>query len=1108
MLPGHTAPAAPPAAPLAEEVPAEGSDWKLTDLISVSTLQSIQDTFARAFGLPTVIVDPSGANATRITHRLGFCEDLTRTSPVGGPRCLDCDLRAMHQAREDGRPTIFECWNGLYDAAIPIAPKGKVLGYFLCGQVLTDAPDRERYKQTAGELGVEPDRYVAALDDVRILPYEQYRASVESMHVLADMIAEQAAAAIDNLMILEEALNAKEEASGLMEELDNILGTLSDIGSQPDYRSTLEAIADNLARLIPYDSCLIYILDDATDTLVPAIVRDPYPDALRAFRPTVGEGIVGKVAATRTERLIEDASVDPDFIEIPGAPAEPEALLAVPMVHKQKLLGVISLSRFERQCFTEHEFRILSALASTQAALAVENVRMYERERQLLDRYRLLADLGTEFVAADSLDEVKEQLLSRTAEIFSADRCFVAIPAELQDDVRVQMREGRGRSWVADVPLSRAARLSWIRLHNERTAGRGLFDAWAREIVDQLSERADVASFIAEPLTTASGIIGAVFVGWHRPVDPQAGDRRMLKVIAGAAGATLSNFAVHAQTDSSLRLKVEQLQTLTRLAERLSGSTEERSIVAELLQAAIEIGNLEGAAYLARGSQRWILRQSSGAAQSDHLPAILDGLESRGRLSGVTWTADRDEQLVVVALPVGERVAALVGRAAAGHDAHAGDAEVEPLLTALARYASVAIERAQLYEAQQSAIARLERSNLAADQTNRQLNHLLELQRELTVEVLESSGLEPVARSLAEMTQAEVVVVDAWAEVLARWPEDSTLSWEPPERRDVFATATETEGEHTIVACPAVVEGEALAWVVACAHGELTQVGRAALEHGALLTALELLRERTALEVEVRLRGGLVEELFSGQFVEEMVLKQGLGLGFDLTAPSRVILVEPASGDATRGDIETIYAMVSARTERWSAQTLSTVRGNLVVVLCHETPDEPDARLEDELLEALCRRLPKPAVNVACGTRAASLAGYRESYIAARRGLDLLRMMERVGSVFSFRDAGVEHLLMRTTEPEIVLEFMSTYVEPLERYDANHSSDLRHSLETYYATGLNVEGTARRLHIHVSTLRYRLKKIEQLLGVDVKGAGRLDVELALRAATVLHPLRK
>ena len=180
----------------------------------VETLQSIQDTFAAPSGCRRDHRH-RGRNATAITHRVTLCEDLTRPSSVAGPRCTHCDRCAMSQAADTSGPSIFKCWNGLYDCAIPIAPKGQVLGYFLCGQIFTDTPDSGRYANTAGEIGVDPDEYLRALEDVAIVPYEQYEGAVQSMHVLAEMIAEQAAASIDSLQMLEEARRAKEAPSHL-----------------------------------------------------------------------------------------------------------------------------------------------------------------------------------------------------------------------------------------------------------------------------------------------------------------------------------------------------------------------------------------------------------------------------------------------------------------------------------------------------------------------------------------------------------------------------------------------------------------------------------------------------------------------------------------------------------------------------------------------------------------------------------------------------------------------------------------------------------------------------------------------------------------------------
>ena len=940
----------------------EEEQWRLTDLIDVATLQSIQDAFARSFGLPTVIVYPDGTNVTEITHRLRFCEDLTRGSAVGGPRCMECDLAAMDEAARSSRPAIFECWNGLYDCAIPIAPKGTVLGYFLCGQIFSDRPDANRYRDTARVIGTDPDEYVDALSEVRILPLDRYRASVESMHVLAQMIAEQAAAAIDNFKMLEDALKAKEDASRLMEELDSILEAFAEIGSQPDYRSTMEAIAENLSKLVPYDSCLIYVADDTTDDLTPVVVRDPYSHALKDFRPTKGKGIVGKVAATGVGRRIVDAALEPDFQPIPDVPLEPEAMLVVPMVHKGALLGVISLSRFERRVFTEQEFRILSVVSTTQAALAIENARMHERERRMADQYRLLAELGTDLVQARSQANIRERLLSKAMEIFHADICFVATPGAVAGEVAVETRAGRERGRTT-IGLSKAARLAAVRLQNDEHTDRAVFDAWASGIEAGIFGET-ARSFLAEPMAAASGFLGGLFVGWNTGGERRDHERRLLSVVAGAAAVSMSNMAARAETDSSLRRRAVELQ---------------------------------------------------------------------------------------------------------------------------------------------ETIAQLQRANMDASQRYDRWRRLMAAHRASTIAVLEARGLESVTRSLAELLGSEVVIVGVQGGVLARWPATATVEWDLEGLDGARSDTVVLERDGDVVqAAPAIVEGEVLAWVVARSTHAPEEIERTAVEYGALLTAIGLLRERTAIEVETRLRGGLVEELFSGEFADERTLKQAIALGFDLSVPSRVVLVEPASGKGSRTDIEALYAAVSSASERWPGECLVALRGAGVVAIVRKSSARRAETLEDSIRKMLQRRVPQLAVNIAVGTPCESLIDYRRSYIAARCGLDLLRASGRAGEIFSFRDAGVEQLLLQSTEPQIILEFVSSYVDPLDRYDADHSSHLHQSLKTYYDAGMNLEEAARRLHVHVSTLRYRLGKIQELLHTDIKGEARLSIELALRASSVLN----
>ena len=1223
--------------------------WQLTDLISVETLQSIQDTFARAFGLPTVIIDTNGVNATAITHRLRFCEDLTRTSAVSGPRCTECDLCAMRDAAAGARPAIFRCWNGLYDAAIPIAPKGHVLGYFLCGQILTSPPDRDAYAATAMEIGVDPEEYADAVGDVKVVPYEQYAASVHSMHVLAEMIAEQAGASIDSLQMLEEARRSKEATALLVEELDTILEALRDISSQPDYQATLASIADNLMRLIPSESCVIYLADDDRPELVPAVVRDPFADLVWAHRPRRGEGIVGRAAMGGTGRRFIDVTNEADFDPIPGVPVEPESALVMPMIYKGTVSGVIVLSRFERRTFTDHELQVLdvfsaqasvsiqvSKLASenaqrlreerafgrlrlamappratidsilgevahvgldllgaetavvtapdarvpatrsrapspdedahalleelattaqgarepevvpqgrgsalvlplaggdaptiavfsrrdgtawderlvqslrAQASLGIENARMHEREQALLLRYQRLSELGTDLIAAGDAAAVRARLLERTAEILSADACFIALLDDGPDAIGVELRHG-SETGERTLKLEGGARLASVRLRGEPAPDRSVFDTWSREVF--AAAGTGLTSWLAEPLPTPVGALGGLFVAW-RPVgvEPSPEQRRILRVLAGAAGTALARFAASMATDSTLRDRLVELEALTRLAARLSGLTGEAAIVEELLLALRRAGKLRGAAYGTASEAGLRITRTSGLPRdiAARLGSLLKDVELAPE--GVRIAFDTPD-LDVLAIPMTRT--GDPGRFVAGVGPRVTDEQRSRVIATLARYGSVALENAELHASQRDAIARLQQQHLETTGQYTKLERILSVHDTLALAVLEGRGLASILRSLGDFMDGEMVVATVDDRILARWPADGRLEWRPGASAGASPrTVIERSGDADVIAAPVVTEGDVPAWIIAQPRGPAGDVERAAVEYGALLVAVELLRERTALEVENRLRGGLLDELFGDAAVPDLVLKRALAFGYDLAASSRVFLVEPAPGAEASGgpvDPESFQVPVADCAAQWSTANLVAIRSGAVVVVVPENPDGGsggERRFEDELRAMLRRRLPDLALNCAVGMGCDAFEEYRDSYLAARRGLDLLRLLGRRDEVFSFRDRTLESMLLQSSRPEVIVGFISRYVEPLAMYDRGHRSDLQHTLEVWFACGQTLEETARRLHIHVSTLRYRLQKASQVLGVDVRDSGEgLDVQVALRAARVLR----
>ncbi len=1212
--------------------------WQLTDLIDVAALQDIQDTFAKVFGLPTVIVDPAGRNITNITHRVTFCEDLTRTSPVGGPRCTECDLRAMGQGARTKQPAIFKCWNGLYDCAIPIAPKGEVLGYFLCGQILTEVPDVGRFARTAGEIGAPPAAYVKTVRDVRVMALDEYESSIRTMHTLAQMIADQAAAAIDNLKMLQDAVAAKNDAAKLVEELEVILEAFRDSFAQTDGRSTLETIADQLQRLIPYDSCLIYTVDDGADVLFPRVVRDPNPEAFKSHRPRKGVGVWGKVAATGVRRKIDDVREDPEFVPVPGVDLEPEAMLVVPMIRKAQIFGVISLSRFERRVFTEHELRVLAVFCSHaslsmqvarlhsqsaqrlreeqalgellstmahglsveetltaigrcgvdllgaraallqcvpepgapsgtvrvamdagdaaelladlgpeiegciargasrvldrphgsvllvpfqggpealgiavlvaaagqqwnqglvdtfahQSSLGLRNAVARERERRVLLQHDLLATLGTELAQAKSREEARARLLANASEIFGSELSVLALLDPSLDAIQVHVKEGRGARELTIKPLGRG-RLASARLTGETGTEDSVFAAWAQDLSDELARELGVVSYLAAPLRTPTGVLGGLFVAWRTTIHRfSAEQQRLLGLVAGAAAASLDNLLAVAQTDHTLRSRLAELQTLAHLAEQIAGLTEEEPILEEVLAAVEVLAGLSGAVYAVRDDAGdWAVRRSAGLGQDEsaEVAAVLGGLAPSEQIARVDLDGD-SRQLLVMPLPAIDRGQGVI----AGVASRRGDPQRDIVLAAIARFGSVALENATLHSRQRGTIARLQSAN-------EDLRQVLVVHETLTADVIGGRGIQSVADSLAGLVGGEFVVVGSLGEVLARAPAGGDWSWSP-RANGSDGGAAEHDDVH-VGSAPATVQDEVLAWVAARFAAAPGQVEQAALEYGALLVALELLRQRTALEVEHKLRGGFLEELFSGDFVEDLVIKQAEAFGLDLTSPTRIFLAEPATGQLSHASAHLLSSICTDCAAKWPGSSLVAVESRGAVVLL-EGPDTEGPLFEDLLQQALRQRMSHSGLNIAVSRAVRALPEYGNAYAAARRGLELFKLLQRSGQVVSFRHMGVQEILVQASEPAALLEFIKLYVEPLERYDEEHKSRLLISLETFYDAGFNLHEAARRLDVHVSTLRYRLARVEELLGVDPKvGEARLNIEVALKAANAL-----
>jgi len=156
-----------------------------------------------------------------------------------------------------------------------------------------------------------------------------------------------------------------------------LLATLNEAGKETssilEVDELLQRIAEIVHRVIDYEWLGILLLDERTQELVTRkTVR--YSTRWEKSRIKLGEGLCGWAALHKEPVLVGDVRQDPRYLKlIPQTRSE----LVVPLIHRDKVLGVFDLESSTPHHFTEQHLKILTALAS-QVAIALDNAHLYE----------------------------------------------------------------------------------------------------------------------------------------------------------------------------------------------------------------------------------------------------------------------------------------------------------------------------------------------------------------------------------------------------------------------------------------------------------------------------------------------------------------------------------------------------------------------------------------------------------------------------------------------------------------------------------------------------------------------------------------------------------
>ena len=352
-------------------------------------------------------------------------------------------------------------------------------------------------------------------------------------------------------------------------------------------------------------------------------------------------------------------------------------------------------------------------------------------------------------------------------------------------------------------------------------------------------------------------------------------------------------------------------------------------------------------------------------------------------------------------------------------------------------------------------------------------------------------------RGLGELTQAVAEAIGGGAAVLStRGDELATGGALCEADREALRSAGTAGG-----AVPAPLDGRALvlpvigrsgeepkAWLAGVCDGALGDFERLILQQSATVVGLEMMRVRVARDTERRLAGDILAEALTGRLhPEELAARlRPFGLG-DEVAVLAFSTPDPAAAEP----------QLEAALARLDVPALVALRGPLVCAVVDAVaggdPVELARRLRAELAGA------DGAVRAAASRRA-SAQSLRRSFHEARCALEAVRFANGdAPDVASHRDLGSFRLLLSLQDDDALRSYCDSVLAGVLETDPPYAAELLRSLDAFLEHNGHWERAAAQLACHRHTLRYRIRRVEELTGRSLRSTrDRIELWLALR----------
>lgn len=402
------------------------SELNFSEIFNLKEIQNLQDTFASAHGVASIITDTRGFPITRPSNFSYLCHSIVRQNQKGNERCCHSDS-IIGKTNPEG-PNVQKCLSsGLWDGGTSIMLGDKHIANWLIGQVIVEPCDEKELLKYAEFLGVDKNEYSEALKLIPRMSEKKFREINQILFLFAKQLSELALKNIQQLQELEKRQKAELKTFSLY-------SVTKAVNSADSLDAVFKNADDLISKIIYFESFLIAKYDKENDEVCFRYSSDENHSGttledLRGVKSLVMEVI----SKERTVHLRQDEIISflgHDVRSIPWC----REFLGVPLQIKGEPLGALCFRNFSREAgYSEEDREILEAV-SEQIAIAVKHRLSEEKLKEARKIAERSERLKTEFLA-----QISHEIRTPLNAILSFN---ALIRQEVEDKIKGEIQEG------------------------------------------------------------------------------------------------------------------------------------------------------------------------------------------------------------------------------------------------------------------------------------------------------------------------------------------------------------------------------------------------------------------------------------------------------------------------------------------------------------------------------------------------------------------------------------------------------------------------------------------------------------------------------------------